>query len=672
MKRRNKNKMRSRIHVRQKLKLTTRFVGATLLVVVFMLFFFSSNVVSLKTMGATENLVSGSFIVNMGVVPQTFSNGLKPYGMIYDLMVNYNVPIKWVIEPTKIKDGLDFTYNAVQYKGGTFIVPGEFIDSTITARITYWKTQGVQGVYTTSAINVPVYSTIKNFPVTMIDNLSGKASINIGYFTNAGIPSTAYVLGSPSTLTSCYDVWSNPHADPTWATHQNLKTFVTVNKGYIWAQCHSVSVIESLTDPVTPSNQLNFLTSKGLRCYSSGKCGILAAHANNPLTPITYSMPASPIMQFIGTSELAMSSGSETWYIPPVNGKWNTNTVRSVSTADGTSPKEGALLAYGPAYDNPANGMVMYEAGHDLTTGAMADQVAAQRAYFNFLLLAGINRQLAATSSIPSAMMARSAYPLSVEVSGGSPPYTYQWSNTIGGTFSTPNSPFTNFTLPNLLSAANGVVRVTINDACSRKTFVSIPAGFSPSALPVSLIDFTASVEQESTVVLNWRTASEVNNNYFTIERSSDCISFDKIALVAGSFNSSIEHSYSSIDHAPLQGTSYYRLRQTDYDGKTEVFNPVCVTKKKYIREKKELIISPNPVNNYFNAIFNSDRRNEGEIKIVSINGAQVFSEKLIIQEGENNFKYDQGELLKEGTYIVFLLVEGKVECSAKIYKSNS
>ena len=54
----------------------------------------------------------------MGITPQTYANGLKPYGLIYDLMINYKVPIKWVIEPTKSKDGTDFTYGATSYKGG--------------------------------------------------------------------------------------------------------------------------------------------------------------------------------------------------------------------------------------------------------------------------------------------------------------------------------------------------------------------------------------------------------------------------------------------------------------------------------------------------------------------------------------------------------------------------
>ena len=73
--------------------------------------------------GANETLTSGAFIINQGVIPQTISNGLKPYGLVYDLVKNYAVPIKWVINPSKIKDGVDFKYKGVNYSGGPFIIP---------------------------------------------------------------------------------------------------------------------------------------------------------------------------------------------------------------------------------------------------------------------------------------------------------------------------------------------------------------------------------------------------------------------------------------------------------------------------------------------------------------------------------------------------------------------
>lgn len=86
------------------------------------------------------------------------------------------------------------------------------------------------------------------------------------------------------------------------------------------------------------------------------------------------------------------------------------------------------------------------------------------------------------------------------------------------------------------------------------------------SPLPVELLFFTAQL-QDGKVVLNWTTASETNNGYFTVERSSDAKSMIPIATINGAGNSNAMLQYQNIDEQPLTGISYYRLRQTDYDG---------------------------------------------------------------------------------------------------------
>ena len=89
-------------------------------------------------------------------------------------------------------------------------------------------------------------------------------------------------------------------------------------------------------------------------------------HAGNSTAPYTHSSPGDPITQFIGDMQPATTGGSENYYIPISTGKWNNNTKRYVTTSDGSSPREGVELVYGPAYDDATNGMVMYEGGHDL------------------------------------------------------------------------------------------------------------------------------------------------------------------------------------------------------------------------------------------------------------------------------------------------------------------
>lgn len=87
------------------------------------------------------------------------------------------------------------------------------------------------------------------------------------------------------------------------------------------------------------------------------------------------------------------------------------------------------------------------------------------------------------------------------------------------------------------------------------------------SFLPIELMFFRASVLGEDRVKLAWQTASETNNDYFSVERSKDGIDWDLISLVEGAGNSEMLLDYELIDDSPEFGLSYYRLKQTDYNG---------------------------------------------------------------------------------------------------------
>ncbi|HEX5001305.1 MAG TPA: T9SS type A sorting domain-containing protein [Bacteroidia bacterium] len=92
------------------------------------------------------------------------------------------------------------------------------------------------------------------------------------------------------------------------------------------------------------------------------------------------------------------------------------------------------------------------------------------------------------------------------------------------------------------------------------------------SPLPIQLLTFTASPFNRS-VKLAWSTASELNNNFFTVQRSDRSDVFTDVLHIPGAGNSSTTQYYSAVDATPLPGVSYYRLKQTDYDGKTSYSN---------------------------------------------------------------------------------------------------
>lgn len=89
--------------------------------------------------------------------------------------------------------------------------------------------------------------------------------------------------------------------------------------------------------------------------------------------------------------------------------------------------------------------------------------------------------------------------------------------------------------------------------------------------LPIELLTFTAKQEGNQ-VALNWITVSEINNDYFTIEKSNNGKDWSIIETMSGAGNSSISIDYTTFDQNPYLGLNYYRLKQTDYDGKSEYF----------------------------------------------------------------------------------------------------
>ncbi len=99
-------------------------------------------------------------------------------------------------------------------------------------------------------------------------------------------------------------------------------------------------------------------------------------------------------------------------------------------------------------------------------------------------------------------------------------------------------------------------------------SFSNFTGAGNSSPLPIQLLHFNA-VKNQQQVNCNWATASEFNNDYFTVERSMDAINFIPVAMVDGAGNSNVVLNYSFIDVNPLNGINYYRLRQTDFDGKT-------------------------------------------------------------------------------------------------------
>lgn len=125
-------------------------------------------------------------------------------------------------------------------------------------------------------------------------------------------------------------------------------------------------------------------------------------------------------------------------------------------------------------------------------------------------------------------------------------------------------------------SYSNGAQTVTFDADFTVGTGYFFTVGstdVSAAPLPIELTSFEV-WEQNGNALISWETASETNNEWFDLERSADGISFHTIHKLRGAGNSSVRLSYQVVDRQPLPGMSFYRLRQTDFDG-TFTYSPV-------------------------------------------------------------------------------------------------
>ena len=126
-------------------------------------------------------------------------------------------------------------------------------------------------------------------------------------------------------------------------------------------------------------------------------------------------------------------------------------------------------------------------------------------------------------------------------------------------------------------------------------------AARSANILPITLVRFTAVLNEDNDVLLEWITANETDNAFFTIERSRDWqdpTTFTPILTVDGQGTTFTQNTYSAVDYELLEGVYYYRLKQTDIDGQFTYSKIVAVQIKGGATQEKEVTLFPNPLGN--------------------------------------------------------------------------
>jgi hypothetical protein len=172
------------------------------------------------------------------------------------------------------------------------------------------------------------------------------------------------------------------------------------------------------------------------------------------------------------------------------------------------------------------------------------------------------------------------------------------------------------------------------------------------SPLPVEFLDFSARCAGKD-LKLNWKTASETNNDYFTIEKSSDGKAFEPFKTIKGAGNSSSYNNYEVTDQNPLKGVNYYRLSQTDYNGHSEIFNTIssgsCVSEDGELK----LVVALDDESGT-TLMITAPSREDFVIDVFDASGKRVLTQKNSVQEGFNNLDLFTKNL-SSGIYIVKL-----------------
>lgn len=184
--------------------------------------------------------------------------------------------------------------------------------------------------------------------------------------------------------------------------------------------------------------------------------------------------------------------------------------------------------------------------------------------------------------------------------------------------------------------------------------------------LPIKLLSFDGNSGLDA-VHFNWTVAAEVNNDYFTIERSQDLVTWSVVHIQSGSGTSNVVRTYYGDDDFPEKRLMYYRLIQTDFDGTREAFEPIAINFGNDSQKEHKPILFPNPLNLSEGTTF-FIKNLDDDIIHISISDLSGHSVQEIhqsdISENGGSFEIDD-ESFHPGVYLV------KVESNSRVQSAK-
>lgn len=185
--------------------------------------------------------------------------------------------------------------------------------------------------------------------------------------------------------------------------------------------------------------------------------------------------------------------------------------------------------------------------------------------------------------------------------------------------------------------------------------------------LPVSLVSFDADLIDRK-VELTWETVTEMNSDFFTIEKSRDGTNFEFVATVNGAGNHTGILNYFTVDDIPYNGISYYRLKQTDFDGKVTIFPMRTISTDNF---SKSIAVYPNPVNpnDQITVNFNGLKNEIVTIQISDALGKVYYSTTSKLSKENESCIVQLSENISSGIYFISIEGNGIIKSEKLIVK---
>ncbi|MEO8109915.1 MAG: T9SS type A sorting domain-containing protein [Ginsengibacter sp.] len=185
------------------------------------------------------------------------------------------------------------------------------------------------------------------------------------------------------------------------------------------------------------------------------------------------------------------------------------------------------------------------------------------------------------------------------------------------------------------------------------------PSLTTAAVLPISFTAFNVTKDGNN-VKLEWKTASEQNNDRFEIQRSTDQVKWKAITTVNGSGTSSESHTYKAYDYSPVSGLSYYRINQYDLDGRSHASD--IRTVKMFASNSRLISVSPNPSRSGINFRIASESPSNVEAILTTTNGKIIHREIINSVQPNSINKLNLKQQPAPGVYILKLKAGGLSE----------